>query len=62
MPTRDPITNTALALYNPRVQVKTAGGVRTLDAALNVIETGVTRIRATATAAILDEFAWRQPH
>lgn len=62
MPTPDPITDTALALYNPRVQVKAAGGVRTLDAALDVIEAGATRIGATATAAILDEFARRQQH
>jgi deoxyribose-phosphate aldolase len=40
--------------------VKAAGGVRTLDAALAMIEAGVTRMGATATAAILDEFARRQ--
>lgn len=38
------------------VQVKAAGGVRTLDAILEVLEVGVTRVGATATAAILDEF------
>lgn len=43
-----------------RVQVKAAGGVRTLDALLDVIDAGVTRCGATATAAILDEFARRQ--
>lgn len=39
---------------SPRVQVKAAGGIRTLEAALEVIDVGVTRIGATATAAILD--------
>jgi deoxyribose-phosphate aldolase len=38
------------------IQVKAAGGVRTLDAALEMIDAGVTRMGATATAAILDEF------
>jgi len=42
-----------------KVQVKAAGGVRTLDALLAVIDTGATRCGATATAAILDEFAKR---
>jgi deoxyribose-phosphate aldolase len=37
------------------VQVKAAGGVRTLDDLLRVRALGVTRIGATATAAILDE-------
>jgi deoxyribose-phosphate aldolase len=37
------------------VEVKAAGGVRTLDDLLRVRELGVTRIGATATAAILDE-------
>jgi len=36
------------------VQVKAAGGVRTLDDTLRVKELGVTRIGATATAAIVD--------
>lgn len=43
----------------PRVQVKAAGGVRTLDALLAVIDAGVTRCGATATAAILEEFKQR---
>jgi deoxyribose-phosphate aldolase len=37
------------------VQVKAAGGVRTLDRLLTVRALGVTRVGATATAAILDE-------
>ena len=39
----------------PRVQIKAAGGVRTLDDLLLVRSLGVTRIGATATAAILEE-------
>lgn len=39
----------------PGVQIKAAGGVRTLDDLLLVRSLGVTRIGATATAAILDE-------
>lgn len=42
-----------------KVQVKAAGGVRTLDAILKVIDVGCTRVGATATAAILDEFEHR---
>jgi len=37
----------------PEVQVKAAGGVRTLEDALKVRELGVTRIGATATEAII---------
>jgi deoxyribose-phosphate aldolase len=37
------------------VQVKAAGGVRTLDDLLRVRALGVTRVGATATAAMLDE-------
>jgi deoxyribose-phosphate aldolase len=48
------------ANVSDRVQVKAAGGVRTLDALLEVIEAGATRCGATATAAILDDFARRQ--
>jgi len=39
----------------PSVQIKAAGGVRTLDDLLLVRSLGVTRIGATATATILDE-------
>jgi deoxyribose-phosphate aldolase len=39
----------------PSVQVKAAGGVRTLDDLLAVKALGVTRVGATATAAILEE-------
>ncbi len=42
---------------DPGVQVKAAGGVRTLNDLLKMKELGVTRIGASATAAILDELA-----
>lgn len=45
----------------PHVQVKCAGGVRTLQALLDMIDAGVTRSGATATAAILDDFKQRHP-
>jgi deoxyribose-phosphate aldolase len=48
------------ASVGPQVQVKAAGGVRTLDALLAVIDAGATRIGATATAAVLDEFEKRK--
>ncbi|KAJ5335623.1 deoxyribose-phosphate aldolase [Penicillium brevicompactum] len=38
----------------PGVQIKAAGGVRTLDDLLHVMSIGVTRIGATATVAILN--------
>jgi deoxyribose-phosphate aldolase len=45
-----------MRLYSaPGVQVKAAGGVRTLDDLLRVHELGVTRIGATATQEILEE-------
>jgi deoxyribose-phosphate aldolase len=37
------------------VQIKAAGGIRTLDRLLAVRALGVTRVGATATKAILDE-------
>jgi deoxyribose-phosphate aldolase len=56
-------TPTDLALMrrsvSDRVRVKAAGGVRTLDALVDVIEAGATRCGATATQAILDEFRAR---
>ena len=44
----------------PNVQVKAAGGVRTLDALLEVMSIGVTRIGATATETILEDFKVRK--
>lgn len=40
---------------SPNIQVKAAGGVRTLDDVLRVRALGVTRVGATATAYILEE-------
>jgi deoxyribose-phosphate aldolase len=49
----------------PHIGVKAAGGVRTLDALLEVMALGVTRIGATQTEGIIGEFrarkAGRQP-
>jgi deoxyribose-phosphate aldolase len=39
----------------PEVQIKAAGGVRSLDDLLHVMSLGVTRIGATATVAILED-------
>lgn len=39
----------------PNVQIKAAGGVRTLDDVLRVVALGVTRIGASATKALMDE-------
>ena len=40
---------------SPEVQIKAAGGVRTLDDLLKVKALGVTRVGATATAVMLEE-------
>jgi deoxyribose-phosphate aldolase len=40
---------------SPSVQIKAAGGIRTLDEVLRFRELGVTRIGATATETILEE-------
>ena len=45
---------------SPHIQIKAAGGVRTLDALLAVMELGVTRIGATATATIIEDFRARK--
>ena len=45
---------------SPRVQIKAAGGVRTLDVLLEMADIGVTRFGATATATILDDLAHRR--
>jgi deoxyribose-phosphate aldolase len=42
----------------PRVQIKAAGGIRTLDALLEAYAAGCSRIGATATVTILE--AWKQ--
>lgn len=48
------------ASTSPHIQVKAAGGVRSLDALLEVMALGVTRIGATATEAILEDFKARK--
>ena len=45
---------------SPHVQVKAAGGVRTLDALIDVMNLGVTRVGATATKVIIDDFRARK--
>lgn len=45
---------------SPAMRIKAAGGVRTLDALLDVLNAGVSRVGATATAAILDDFRARK--
>lgn len=45
---------------SPHVGVKAAGGVRTLDDLLAVMALGVTRIGATQTAPILDDYRARR--
>ena len=45
---------------SPHVQVKAAGGVRTLDGLLDVMALGVTRIGATQTKPIIDDFRARK--
>lgn len=47
------------ATVSPHVQVKAAGGVRTLDGLLEVMAVGVTRVGATRTATILDDYRAR---
>jgi deoxyribose-phosphate aldolase len=47
------------ASVSPRVKVKAAHGVRTLDALLDVMDAGAERCGATATATILDDFLAR---
>lgn len=42
-----------------RMQVKAAGGIRTLDSLIEYVNVGVTRFGATATRAILDEYRLR---
>jgi deoxyribose-phosphate aldolase len=45
---------------SPHIGVKAAGGVRTLDALIDVMNLGVTRIGATATKTIIDDFRARK--
>lgn len=47
------------ASVSPRVRVKAAGGVRTLDVLLEVMSVGVDRVGATRTAEMLDDYRAR---
>ena len=58
--THDDLRADARAASSPHIQVKAAGGVRTLDALIEVMALGVTRVGATATATILDDFRARK--
>jgi deoxyribose-phosphate aldolase len=49
------------ASVGPEVQVKAAGGVRSLDSLLAVIDAGATRVGASAAFRMLDEFNQRYP-
>ena len=42
-----------------RVQVKASGGIRTLDAAIEAIAVGVTRLGTSSSVAILDDLNGR---
>jgi deoxyribose-phosphate aldolase len=48
------------ASVSPHVKVKAAGGVRTLDALIEVMDAGADRSGATRTAEMLDEFRARK--
>jgi deoxyribose-phosphate aldolase len=48
------------ASVSPHIQVKAAGGVRSLDALLEVMALGVTRVGATQTKQMLDDFRARK--
>jgi len=45
---------------SPGIGVKAAGGIRTLDALIDAMNAGATRVGATATRAILEELEARQ--
>jgi deoxyribose-phosphate aldolase len=45
---------------SPHIGVKAAGGVRTLDALLAVMALGITRVGATQTKAMLEDFKARK--
>jgi len=44
----------------PDVQIKAAGGVRDLDALIHCRDLGCSRVGATATAAMMDEYRMRE--
>lgn len=50
------------AAVSPHIQVKAAGGIRTLDAVIDALNAGAARVGASATKTILDEFRARKAH
>jgi len=44
---------------SPHVKVKSAGGVRTLDALIDMLDAGVERSGATTTSVMIDEYVER---
>lgn len=44
---------------SPHIKVKSAGGVRTLDALMDMLDAGISRSGATTTAAMLDDYEAR---
>jgi deoxyribose-phosphate aldolase len=48
------------ASVSPRVKVKAAGGIRTLDLLVEGLNAGMDRCGATATATIIDDLRARQ--
>lgn len=48
-----------LRLTKGNIKVKAAGGIRTLDTALTLIDMGVSRIGSTASVSIMEEFKRR---
>ena len=48
------------ASVSAKVEVKAAGGVRDLDGLIKVCDLGAFALRATATAAMLDEYRRRE--
>ena len=47
------------ATVSAHLEVKAAGGIRTLDQMLDMLAAGATRFGSTATATIIDELALR---
>lgn len=47
------------ASVSPKIKVKSAGGVRTLDALIEMLDAGVERSGATTTSTMLDEYTQR---
>lgn len=47
------------ASVSPKIKVKSAGGVRTLDTLFEFLDAGIERSGATTTAAMLDEYVAR---